>query len=150
MQVMAIEVARNLLGYADASSYEMNEATSHRIVDVMEDLKSVGNPFGTMRRGGYDTVIAKDSKAYAIYGEEKVVERHYHRYELNTEYRDALVGAGLACTGVHPDSGLVDIVEFPTCDWYMGVIYEPQYSSTVLHPSPVVMDFVKNVVERKG
>jgi CTP synthase len=116
----------------------------------MEDLKSVGNPFGIMRRGGYDTVIAKDSKAFAIYGEEKVVERHYHRYELNTEYRDALVGAGLACTGVHPESGLVDIVEFPACDWYMGVIYEPQYSSTVLHPSPVVMDFVKNVVERKG
>ena len=132
MQVMAIEV------------------TSHRIVDVMEDLKSVGNPFGVMRRGGYDTVIAKDSKAYAIYGEEKIVERHYHRFELNTEYRDALVGAGLACTGVHPESGLVDIVEFPACDWYMGVIYEPQYSSTVLHPSPVVMDFVKNVVARKG
>ena len=79
-----------------------------------------------------------------------IVERHYHRFELNTEYRDALVGAGLACTGVHPESGLVDIVEFPACDWYMGVIYEPQYSSTVLHPSPVVMDFVKNVVARKG
>ena len=150
MQVMAIEVARNILGYADANSYEMNEATSHRIVDVMEDLKSVGNPFGVMRRGGYDTVIAKDSKAYEIYGEEKIVERHYHSYELNTEYRDALVGAGLACTGVHPESGLVDIVEFSACDWYMGVIYEPQYSSTVLHPSPVVMDFVKNVVARKG
>ena len=150
MQVMAIEIARNILGYTDANSYEMNEATSHRIVDLMEDLKSVGNPFGTMRRGGYDTVIAKDSKAYAIYGAEKVTERHYHRFELNTEYRDELVNAGLACTGVHADSGLVDIVEVPACDWYMGVIYEPQYSSTVLHPSPVVMDFVKNVVARKG
>ena len=150
MQVMAIEVARNIVGLADASSYEMNDQTTHRIVDIMEDLKSVGNPFGTMRRGGYDTVIAKDTKAYSIYGAEKVTERHYHRYELNVEYRDQLVEAGLACTGVHPDSGLVDIVEFPANDWYVGVIYEPQYSSTVLHPSPVVMDFVKNVVARKG
>ena len=149
MQVMAIEVARNILGYADANSYEMNEATQHRIVDIMEDLKSVGNPFGTMRRGGYDTVISKGSKAYEIYGAEKVVERHYHRYELNVDYRDELVKAGLACTGVHPESGLVDIVEVPACNWYVGVIYEPQYSSTVLHPSPVVMDFVKNVVSRK-
>ncbi|MBR5457084.1 MAG: CTP synthase [Bacteroidaceae bacterium] len=150
MQVMAIEVARNLLGYADANSYEMNEATKHRIVDIMEDLKSVGNPFGTMRRGGYDTVIAEGSKAAAIYGSERITERHYHRFELNIEYRDELVNAGLACTGVHPESGLVDIVEVPACDWYVGAIYEPQYSSTVLHPSPLVMDFVKNVVARKG
>ncbi len=150
MQVMAIEVARNIIGLADANSYEMNDQTTHRIVDIMEDLKSVGNPFGTMRRGGYDTVISKDTKAYSIYGAEKVTERHYHRYELNVEYRDQLVEAGLACTGVHPDSGLVDIVEFPANDWYVGVIYEPQYQSTVLHPSPVVMDFVKNVVARKG
>ena len=90
------------------------------------------------------------SKAAGAYGSEKITERHYHRYELNVEYRDQLVEAGLACTGVHPDSGLVDIVEFPANDWYLGVIYEPQYSSTVLHPSPVVMDFVKNVVARKG
>ena len=150
MQVMAIEVARNIMGLADANSYEMNDQTKHNIVDIMEDLKSVGNPFGTMRRGGYDTVIAKGSKAHAIYGAERVTERHYHRYELNIEYRDELVKAGLACTGIHPESDLVDIVEFTACDWYVGVIYEPQYSSTVLHPSPVVMDFVKNVVARKG
>ena len=150
MQVMAIEVARNIMGLADANSYEMNDQTKHNVVDIMEDLKSVGNPFGTMRRGGYDTLIAKGSKAYVIYGTDRVTERHYHRYELNIEYRDELVKAGLACTGIHPESDLVDIVEFTACDWYVGVIYEPQYSSTVLHPSPVVMDFVKNVVARKG
>ena len=150
MQVMAIEVARNILGLADASSYEMDDKTKNRIVDIMEDLKSVGNPFGTMRRGGYDTVITKGSKANAIYGAERITERHYHRYEINVEYLDELVKAGLACTGIHPESGLVDIIEYPANDWYVGVIYEPQYSSTVLHPSPVVMHFVKNVVARKG
>ncbi len=90
------------------------------------------------------------SKAAGAYGSEKITERHYHRYELNVEYREELEKAGLACTGEHPDSGLVDIVEVPACDWYVGAIYEPQYSSTVLHPSPLVMDFVKKVVERKG
>ena len=67
-----------------------------------------------------------------------------------TDTCEELEKAGLACTGIHPESDLVDIVEVPACDWYVGVIYEPQYSSTVLHPSPIVMDFVKNVIARKG
>ena len=121
----------------------------YTIMDIMEDLKSIGNPFGTMRRGGYDTIITKGSKAHAAYGSERITERHYHRYELNVEYREELENAGLLCSGVHPESGLVDIVEFPACDWYMGVIYEPQYQSTVLHPSPLIMEFVKNVIARK-
>ena len=149
MQVMAIEGARTLLGYADANSYEMDDKTTHNIVDIMEEEKSIGNPFGTMRRGGYDSIIAKDSKAYAAYGADRITERHYHRYEFNTEYRADLESAGFICSGVNPESELVDIIEYTPCDWYVGVIYEPQYSSTVLHPSPLVMEFVKNIVARK-
>jgi CTP synthase len=126
----------------------MDDKTTHNVVDVMEDQKSIGNPFGTMRRGGYDTLVAAGTKAHAAYGADRITERHYHRYELNTEYREELERVGLICSGVNSESELVDIVEYPACDWYVGVVYEPQYSSTVLHPSPLVMEFVKNVIAR--
>ncbi len=87
MQCMTIEFARNVLGYEDANSREMDEKTPHNVIDIMEEQKAITNMGGTMRLGAYDCVISKDSKAFEAYKKEHIQERHRHRYEFNNDYK---------------------------------------------------------------
>ena len=144
MQMMVIEFARNVLGYQDANSSEMSAETQHPVIDLMEEQKSVTNMGGTMRLGAYGCELLKGSRVYEDYGEEVMIkERHRHRYEFNNQYKEEYEIAGMKCVGINPAADLVEIVEIPTLRWYIGTQFHPEYSSTVLHPHPLFMSFVK-------
>ena len=149
MQSMVIEYARNVLGLKDANSTEMNIKTPYRVIDLMEEQKSVSNMGGTMRLGAYDCHLQKGSKAYNAYGKEIIQERHRHRFEFNDEFRTQFEDAGMLCTGMNPDTGLVEIVEVPALKWYVGVQFHPEYNSTVLEPNPIFMSFMQAVIANK-
>ena len=146
MQCMVIEFARNVLGYADANSTEMNSTTPHNVIDLMEEQKSISNMGGTMRLGAYDCHLRPGSLAAAAYGTEHVSERHRHRFEFNEKYRGEFKKAGMLCVGENPLSHLVEVVEIPGKRWFLGTQYHPEYSSTVLHPSPLFRSFVNAAI----
>lgn len=149
MQMMVVEYARNVLGYADANSREMDATTRHNVIDIMEEQKNITMMGGTMRLGGYECRVMEDSLVGRAYGQCTVVERHRHRYELNNDYRAELEAAGMACVGLNPESNLVEIVEVPALRWYVGTQFHPEYSSTVLKPHPLFLSFVKAAIEKK-
>ncbi len=150
MQMMVIEFGRNVLGYADANSVEMDSKTTHNVIDIMEDQKNITNMGGTMRLGGYECALAEGSRVRKIYGKEVIRERHRHRYEFNNDFRAEYEKAGMSCTGVNPETDLVEIVEIPGLKWYVGTQFHPEYSSTVLNPHPLFLDFVKAAIAAKG
>ena len=153
MQMMVIEFARNVLGWKDANSSEMDVQTAHNVIDIMEEQKNITQKGGTMRLGAYDCELREGSKTCEAYrlgvpcsfaaGTHTISERHRHRYEFNNAYKDAFEQAGMKCVGINPAANLVEIVEIPTLRWYIGTQFHPEYSSTVLHPHPLFMSFVK-------
>ncbi len=167
--MMVIEFARNVLGYKDANSAEMDEKTLHNVIDIMEEQKNITQMGGTMRLGAYECVLVEGSRAadayehvvghaserdnsaattlgdVAYYGT-TISERHRHRYEFNNIYKEEYERAGMKCVGINPASNLVEIVEIPEKKWYIGTQFHPEYSSTVLHPHPLFMDFIKACV----
>ena len=148
MQCMAIEFARNVLGYSDANSTEFDEHTEHNIIDLMEDQKRTINKGGSMRLGAYPCRLLPNSRVQAIYRCDEIKERHRHRYELNHAYQTELERNGLHCSGVNPDSGLTEIIELEGHPWFIGTQFHPEYSSTVLHPHPLFLDFIRKAIER--
>ena len=156
MQMMVIEFARNVLGYQDANSAEMRETNSQplaqkegrnnpvNVIDLMEEQKSITQLGGTMRLGAYDCELVKGSRTCEAYGKNTLIkERHRHRYEFNNKYKEEYETAGMKCVGINPDAHLVEIVEIPEKRWYIGTQFHPEYSSTVLHPHPLFMSFIK-------
>ena len=151
MQMMVIEFARNVLGYKDANSNEMDTTTSHNVIDMMEEQKTIKQMGGTMRLGTYECKLKKRSKAWEAYngtqlmadGQCSIKERHRHRYEFNNRYQKECEAAGMKCVGINPAINLVEIVEIPSLKWYIGTQFHPEYTSTVLHPHPLFMNFIK-------
>ncbi len=155
MQMMVIEFARNVLGYKDANSREMDEQTPHNVIDIMEDQKNITDMGGTMRLGAYDCQLAEGSKTaeaytaaansslFTLHSSLTIQERHRHRYEFNNKYKEEYEAKGMKCVGINPAADLVEIVEIPEKKWYIGAQFHPEYSSTVLHPHPLFMSFVK-------
>ena len=129
MQCIAIEFARNVLGFADANSREMDEKTPHNVIDIMEEQKAITNMGGTMRLGAYECVLQKGSKVFEAYGQEHIQERHRHRYEFNNDYRALMQEKGLVLSGLSPDGHIVETVEIPENDFYIGVQYHPEFKS---------------------
>ena len=148
MQMMVIEFARNVLGYKNANSAEMDDKTPHNVIDMMEEQKTITEMGGTMRLGAYECELVKGSKTYEAYGEEALIsERHRHRYEFNNKYQEEYEAKGMKCVGINPAANLVEIVEIPEKRWYIGTQFHPEYSSTVLHPHPLFMSFIKAAME---
>ena len=144
MQMMVIEFARNVLGYTDANSCEMDAHTTHPVIDLMEEQKTVTQMGGTMRLGAYDCELVAGSKVAEAYGQKThIKERHRHRYEFNNQYTGEYEQNGMRLVGINPTAHLVEIVEIPTLRWYIGTQFHPEYSSTVLHPHPLFMSFIK-------
>ena len=150
MQMMVIEFARNVLGYKDANSREMDEMTEHNVIDIMEEQKNITNMGGTMRLGAYECVLRQGSRVFDIYKKEHIQERHRHRYEFNNKYQKEYEKAGMQCVGRNPESDLIEIVEIPGLKWYIGTQFHPEYQSTVLKPHPLFMSFVKAAIENKA
>lgn len=147
MQVMAIEFARNVLGYTDANSREIAEKSEHCVIDSMDEQKDLSNMEG-MRLGAYECVLKQGSRVLDIYKKEHIQERHRHRYEFNNEYITEYERNGMQCVGKNPESGLVEVVEIPGLKWYIGVQYHPEYQSTVLNPHPLFLDFIKSAINK--
>ncbi len=154
MQCMVIEFARDVLGLVNANSTEMEPSTPENVIDLMEDQKSISNMGGTMRLGAYDCQLSPSSKAAEAYGSTIIKERHRHRFEFNNAYREQFEQAGMACVGQNPKTHLVEVVELPDKRWFVGTQYHPEYSSTVLHPNPLFLSFVRAAIayrdERNG
>ena len=146
MQCAAIEFARNVLGYKEANSTEMGP-TKVPVIDLMEDQKGVTDKGGTMRLGAYPCKLTKGSKVQKAYGKELIAERHRHRYEFNNAYIDEFAKAGLKPVGINPDTNLVEVVELDGHPWFIGVQYHPEYKSTVKHPHPLFVSFVKAAMQ---
>ena len=148
MQMMVIEFARNVLGYADANSSEIDVKTPHNVIDIMEEQKSITRKGGTMRLGAYACRLKEGSHTFNAYGGKSLImERHRHRYEFNNRFRDEYESAGMHCVGINPTSKLVEIVELPSHPWYIGTQFHPEYTSTVLQPHPLFMDFIKHCIQ---
>ena len=147
MQMMVIEFARHVLGMKEANSTEINALTTENVIDLMEAQKSVSQMGGTMRLGAYDCELQAGSRVTAIYGETLVRERHRHRYEFNNRFLSDFKAHGMEPSGLNPASGLVEIVEIPNLKWFVGTQFHPEYQSTVLHPHPLFMDFIKTAIK---
>ncbi|MDE7110182.1 MAG: gamma-glutamyl-gamma-aminobutyrate hydrolase family protein, partial [Muribaculaceae bacterium] len=146
MQCMVIEYARNVLGMEGANSTEMDHATPYNVIDLMEEQKSISNLGGTMRLGAYECELAPDSLAAKAYGSTKIRERHRHRFEFNDNFRARFEEGGMRCVGRNPETGLVEVVEVPGKRWFIGAQYHPEYQSTVLHPNPLFVAFIKAAI----
>lgn len=147
MQMMVVEGARNVLGWEDANSAEMEPNTAHPVIDLMDEQKSVVNLGGTMRLGAYECHLKKGSKVAEAYGKQEISERHRHRYEFNNKYEEPFEQAGYVLSGKNSDTGLVEVVERPDLDWFIGVQFHPEYSSTLLNPHPLFMSFMRAAIK---
>ncbi|MDD3080080.1 MAG: CTP synthase [Paludibacter sp.] len=148
MQTMSIEFARNVLGYADANSTEIDASTTHNVVDIMEEQKNILDLGGSMRLGAYKCKLKPGSKVYKIYGKQNISERHRHRYEFNNAYKEEFEKAGMLCSGLNEESNLVEIIELTSHKWYIGVQFHPEYSSTVVNPHPLFISFMKAAIDK--
>jgi CTP synthase len=149
MQMAVIEFSRNVLGIKDADSTEMNPNTTNPVIDLMQDQKTITDKGGTMRLGAWDCDLKMGSIVRNIYKAESIKERHRHRYEFNSKYKDQIEAAGMLPTGINPDTGLVEIIELPNHPWFVGVQYHPEYKSTVANPHPLFVGFVKAALNYK-
>ena len=150
MQMAVIEYARNVLGLAHANSTEMDGATPHPVISLMEEQKSITNMGGTMRLGAWGCELVPDTLAHEIYNRQShIAERHRHRYEFNNDYKADFEAAGMVASGINQETKLVEIIELPNHPWFIGVQYHPEYRSTVASPHPLFVGFVKAVLRHK-
>ena len=143
MQMAVIEYSRNVLNLKGSNSTEMDEKTSHPVISLMKDQKNIVNKGGTMRLGSWACDLEEGSRVYEIYKSKSITERHRHRWELNNDYLEDLNKAGLKTSGINSETGLVEIIELPTNNWFIGVQFHPEYKSTVETPHPLFVSFVQ-------
>lgn len=151
MQLASVEFARNVLGKKGAHTVEVDEQTADPIIHVNpHQLKNIrANQYGgTMRLGAYDCAMRSGTIARKAYGEEKVSERHRHRYEFNNAYKEALEEHGMVISGVNPENGLVEIVELKDHPFFVGVQFHPEFQSRPLQPHPIFVQFIKAGIKR--
>lgn len=148
MQIVCIEYARNVLGFADANSTEMESETTHPVIDLMPDQngKILG---GTLRLGKFECSVAPETKTAQAYGSKTIWERHRHRYEFNNVYREDFKKGGLIIAGVNPERDLVEIVEVPGHQWMVGVQFHPEFKSRPNKAGPLFREFVRAACENK-
>jgi CTP synthase len=147
MQMAVIEFARNVLGYKDAHSTEMQPDTPTPVIDLMEQQKKITAKGGTMRLGAYPCAISPGSLAARIYGKPEIRERHRHRWEFNNAYLNQFEDAGMIASGKNPESNLVEIVEISEHPFFIGVQYHPELKSTVENPQPIFVQFIRSAKE---
>ncbi|MCI9199828.1 MAG: CTP synthase [Lachnospiraceae bacterium] len=142
MQLSIVEYARNVIGYHDAHSVELNPHTTHPVIALMPDQNGVEDIGGTLRLGSYPCILDKESKAYRLYGEETIYERHRHRYEVNNDYRAALVENGMKLSGLSPDGRIVEMCEIPDHPFFIATQAHPELKSRPNRPHPLFKGFI--------
>ena len=147
MQLTIVEYARNVLGYHDAHSIEMNPNTMHPVIALMPDQDGIEDIGGTLRLGAYPCVLADGSKARELYGEKEISERHRHRYEVNNDFRKALTENGMVLSGVSPDGRIVEMVEISDHPFYIATQAHPEFKSRPNRPHPLFRGLIAAAAE---
>lgn len=155
MQMALVEFARNVVGWKDANSAELDPATTHPVIDLMPDQKKVTDLGGTMRLGACPCGLRPGTLAHSLYGKETISERHRHRYEVNNEVREDMEKAGLTLSGISPDGRIVEMIEYAGHPFYIGTQGHPEFKSRPNRPHPLFAGLVgaaceKNQNCRKG
>ena len=143
MQLSIVEFARDVLGYNDAHSAELDPNTTHPVIHIMPEQIGIEDIGGTLRLGAYPCVLDKTSKAYEMYGKEQISERHRHRYEVNNDYRDALTSHGMKLSGLSPDGRIVEMIEIPEHPWFVATQAHPELKSRPNRPHPLFRGFIE-------
>ncbi len=150
MQMAIVEFARHVIGYEDAHSVELNPNTTHPMIHLMPDQDGIEDIGGTLRLGSYPCILEKDSKAFALYGEETIHERHRHRYEVNNDYRDILRQSGMTLSGISPDGRIVEMIELKDHPFFLATQAHPELKSRPNRPHPLFRGFVAAALEYQG
>ena len=143
MQLAIVEFARNVVGFHDAHSIELDASTTHPVISLMPDQDGIEDIGGTLRLGSYPCILDKSSKAFELYGEETIQERHRHRYEVNNDYRKALTDNGLTLSGISPDSRIVEMVEIKDHPFFIATQAHPELKSRPNRPHPLFRGLVE-------
>ena len=149
MQMAVIEFARNVCGLADANSAEVNPDTPHPVIDLMLEQRSLSDKGGTMRLGAYPCAVKENTLAQRVYNKKNINERHRHRYEFNTAYREQIEKAGMTLSGVSPDGSLGEMVEIPGHPWFLASQFHPEFKSRPLDCHPIFKGFIKAALVRR-
>lgn len=149
MQIAVIEFARYVCGIKDANSGEFDENSNNKVIDFMPDQNNEINKGGTLRLGAYPCKIKAGSKMSECYGSENINERHRHRYEFNNDYRDIMTENGLLISGTSPDGHIVETVEVPENDFYVGVQFHPEFKSRPNKAHPLFLGLIRSALNRQ-
>ncbi|MCR5736245.1 MAG: CTP synthase [Eubacterium sp.] len=149
MQLSIVEFARNVIGFQDAHSIELNPETTHPVINLLPDQEGVTDIGGTLRLGSYPCLLDKNSKAFQLYGKELIHERHRHRYEVNNDYREDLTKHGMLLSGISPDGRIVEMVEIPSHPFFVATQAHPELKSRPNKPHPLFLGFVKASIDNK-
>ena len=147
MQLAVIEFARNVCNIKDASSTEFDSVCKEPIIDLMSDQKSIVNMGGTLRLGNYECTLKENTLAYKDYKQEKILERHRHRYEFNNKYREILEENGLVFSGINEQANLVEIIEIPTHKHFIACQFHPEFKSRPTKCHPLFDSFIKSSIK---
>ena len=148
MHVAVSEFARNVCGLDGANSTEMDPETPYPVIDLLPEQKEIEDLGGTMRLGAQAVEVADGTRTREIYGDDTIHERHRHRYEVNNQYRQQLVDAGLVVSGTFQEGRLVEIVELPDHPWFVASQFHPEFKSRPTRPAPLFREFVGAAAER--
>lgn len=149
MQCAVMEFARHVVGLEGATSSEFNEDAKFPVIDLMPDQVDISDKGGTMRLGLYPCKLIDDTKAFSVYGEHLIYERHRHRWEFNNKYRTQLVDAGLILSGTSPDDRLVEIVELKNHPWFVGCQFHPEFKSRPTKAHPLFKGLIETALNLK-
>ncbi|MBP3920366.1 MAG: CTP synthase [Bacilli bacterium] len=147
MQLAVIEFARNVLKIEDATSTEFDNMSKNPVIDLMTDQKSISNMGGTLRLGNYECSLIKGTLAHKLYGNEKILERHRHRYEFNNKYKEELQSKGLIISGINETNNLVEIIELKDHPYFIASQFHPEFKSRPTKPHPLFDGLIKASIE---
>ena len=150
MQLAIVEYARHVVGYHDAHSIELNPDTLHPVIALMPDQNGVENIGGTLRLGAYPCVLKEGTKAFELYGQELIHERHRHRYEVNNDYRKALQENGMILSGLSPDGHIVEMIELPEHPFFVATQGHPEFKSRPNRPHPLFRGLVAAAIAHRN
>ena len=149
MQLSIVEFCRNVVGYKDAHSVELQPNTTHPVIHLMPEQDGIEDIGGTLRLGSYPCVLKEDSIAYSLYGEKTIHERHRHRYEVNNDYRKDLTDNGMVLSGISPDGRIVEMIELKDHPWFIATQAHPELKSRPNRPHPLFKGFIEAAVKNK-
>lgn len=149
MQTAVIEFARHVLGWEDAASTEWNPETAHPVIALMPEQNDVKELGGTMRLGAYPCVIREETRIYDLFGTAQIEERHRHRYEVNSDYREVMEAAGMIFAGASPDGRIAEMMELKDHPFYIGTQGHPEFKSRPNHAHPLFRGFIEAACRRR-